>query len=418
VGKHLKLTAGALGGAGVVLGAVRDLLGLEVLLYQHFWIIFVVSSLLILTAIWPEPEKTPVGFVREEAARDLRSRLGRYRWVFLAMAALSSLGIWWYWQPRIAEAPIEPIPPPEPIGRLDLQIDFIPFRLTRIWPIADAYASESPPLELLYFWLADNKTSYTEIGQTIQFGKPMKLYTLSEDAIAYLAEGKPTWEAMARAQLRTCQRLVRNSSISQTLREFTVGYRSSRKGTLLPALQGDLAGSIALTKPSRARLLVPTTTEWKELSKSGGTAYENMLTWAVQCRGYPFPALETGLRNRTDELILITDVDYEILEIKRIMAAGETPGPMTAAHSYSHRLDPQWSEGESGRRIGRQHEALKPPFKLPAGATAAFDLQLRLACDPKYSSSGETWWMRMTFVTTAGRLQVPDFALFLLPACG
>ncbi|MCA1368049.1 hypothetical protein I6F15_11615 [Bradyrhizobium sp. BRP14] len=115
-------------------------------------------------------------------------------------------------------------------------------------------------------------------------------------------------------------------------------------------------------------------------------------------RESPAAVFLVTVSNPTKTDLQITSVVYDVHEVGEVR--GGTAGPLVSLATYHHRIE---------HEAGEQTRRLIPPFGIPSGQAASFELEVTSST----LGSGLGWYMRIGFVSSAGTLYTEDFQLFL-----
>jgi len=231
--------------------------------------------------------------------------------------------------------------------------------------------SRDSDVKILQFALNPDKTLYVNIGGTYQLDRQ-----LSDQILG----GRCTNEFRATEALKS-------------LREFASNHRVSA----LKYIGNEEQLSVFVRNhPTAARELLPTESEWRELSSAD---YRNILNWVRNCMGLFFPVFVVSFENPTSQEILITKVRYKADSVSVGKGIGEV-GPLIPSAVYVHNLT-----NETDKEFD-----LIPPFSIPAHRNGSMELQLWVKnqiADHYYYS------MRIEFVTNRGTVATDKFNLMI-----
>jgi hypothetical protein len=118
---------------------------------------------------------------------------------------------------------------------------------------------------------------------------------------------------------------------------------------------------------------------------------------------YPFQPEPTSLflvtiSNPQSRDLTLTQVIYDVHEVGEVK--GGTPGPLVALAKYQHKIS---------HEVGEQKWSMIPPFSIPAGQAASFEIQITSAS----KESGLGWYLRIGFVSSGGIIYTDDFQLMM-----
>ena len=131
----------------------------------------------------------------------------------------------------------------------------------------------------------------------------------------------------------------------------------------------------------------PTAAELADLLKKKPEWYELLMRWMVECVGIADPVLIWTLRNNSDKPLLLTAVDYAVLDVGQVRGGG--PDTLLPIDVMPHDLY---------HRTGVQSQDVAPQIKLPPAEPAAIRIRYRLEA----TDWGLTWLVKPTFRTAEG----------------
>jgi hypothetical protein len=115
-------------------------------------------------------------------------------------------------------------------------------------------------------------------------------------------------------------------------------------------------------------------------------------------RKLPVPVFLITIRNPSQEDVVLTSVRYQVAQVGQVK--GGTEGPLKALATYRHTIE--W-------KVGDQVQSLIPPFNIPAGQSASFEIQI----STKNPEPGLGWLMKIVIGGTDGELSTDYFQLYL-----
>jgi hypothetical protein len=127
----------------------------------------------------------------------------------------------------------------------------------------------------------------------------------------------------------------------------------------------------------------PTAAELVELSKHKPEWYEIIMRWTVECVGIADPVLIWTLRNNSAKDMVLTAVDYDVLDVGEVM--GGIPDTLEPIDIFPHDLH---------HKKGMQTRKISPQIVLQPGTTKAIRIRYRM--EP---GLGFTWIVKPTFRT-------------------
>jgi len=141
----------------------------------------------------------------------------------------------------------------------------------------------------------------------------------------------------------------------------------------------------------------PTKAELVELLNNNLPWYKLIMRWAVNCVGISQPVLIWTLRNNSTKQLLLTKVDYAVLDVGEVKGGGpETLEPIDIEqHDLYH-------------KIGTQTRILSPQILLKPGNIIAIRIRYHMEAGP-----GFTWLLKPVFSSTDGiSAEGPELKIF------
>lgn len=329
-----------------------------------FWELLLVGWISCLVALWP----------RRLPAPQARRQYG----VILAATSLAlAAGGWRYYDThyRRVDAPdLDPGPIPPPAHG-------------SIWRLLEGVAHanpNAPPSSIaISFSLDEKKTTVVQTRITGSNGNEQSLYEAPLQVLRSLRTKGclPSFEPAAERS-RTA------------LKRFAIAARPD--AGLAKFLDEGSFMTLTLRRQDVVGKLLPRGEEWRTLPRSD---YEAILEWVVQCIGIRHPVFLVTVTNRSRQDALLSRIDYTVLDTLHGRST-DPGGPVSPNVTYTHVIP---------FRRGSFPQPLNPPFRVAAGATATFVLQLR----PDLAQAGLSYTMKPVFVTDQGSISLEPFRVVL-----
>lgn len=168
-----------------------------------------------------------------------------------------------------------------------------------------------------------------------------------------------------------------------------------RSQSVIAARLGDYNGYRALIKTGGDTIFkaLPNASELGQLKKDKPADFQILMGWLSNCVGLADPVLIWTLRNSSDRELLLTSVDYEVIDVGQVKGGGPTPvEPIdVATHDLIH-------------EVGIQNQNLEPRISMPPKSIASVRIRYRLQAD----QPGYTWLLRAIFNASDGTKGVSD----------
>lgn len=390
--KYLKHGAAALGGLGLVGAAISNLEVIAGLRYTAFWPLLIVSWILIVVAIWPEPARANVGFHPSGSSSATRAtKLFRLRWVIILTLLFTMAGIWRYWKVTHPESL-----PPGPI--ID---DTVPMSVSAArasYFFAGLSLPVQPQIRAEPVQLSTLKTSYVESGKS---GVPyFRLPGRFADSYTDPDPDGERWSGCIRYRMST--------ALAAALRRFVV--QKGRTSTLQYFSNAASLDRLVRQRAAVLREIIPRGDEWREIQSPSDKRV--IQDWLRECVGLPRPVLSVALTNVGRTPVTVSAVRYTVVGWEGLECGGGedgmwaqeavVPPPLiTATAIYPQRLLPY---DQTPRRT-RQRVMLRPnPFGLGPNQQETLELFL-------YSTNRVLFPLRMRveLETSVGTIRLTEF---------
>lgn len=127
---------------------------------------------------------------------------------------------------------------------------------------------------------------------------------------------------------------------------------------------------------------LPNDSDMAILKKENQREFEIIMDWLVNCVGIAEPVLNWTLSNTSNRKLLLTAVDYEVLEVDEVKGGGQ--GDFTIVDIERHELE---------YKKGTQTRDFKNHIPLNPKSTVTIPIHYQLPVQ----KSGQTWYLRATF---------------------
>jgi hypothetical protein len=371
MGRSFRLLAAVLGSLGLVISIVENFRHLNVLLEEKFWVVLTVSFVLSIVAIWPKSaHQRTVGF--RDVEKHATISILKYRWVFVLTLIFLGAGFYRYYLVNKREPGSAPVVKPgdiplEPSSSLSI--------------ISSSYAQTPQPRpKLVGFKLRAEKTLYVETSQSGQ-----KMYALSADLLGLIKKGGCTKDFDSHSALISLRAYAQQNSKERVLKYIETEEELE---------------SLVANHPQIAKDLMPSKLEWSKFSRAD---YFAVLNWVRNCVGIQFPVFIVTIENPSDRDLLVTNINYQVLNITGTPPTNGPPqsaGALVPTANYTYELSD---------KVGVQSQDLSPVFRVPPKSSGAFELQLDAKDKEDYGS--QTFTLKIEFVTNQSSVSTDKFLL-------
>ncbi|OXB20037.1 hypothetical protein B0A80_19385 [Flavobacterium tructae] len=249
-----------------------------------------------------------------------------------------------------------------------------------------AYAASPPPtttFKIEEFYLNDQLCSFTDTKQ-FKFGlgpKEYRTFSYNQDVNVAFKKGN-------------CTGLDGNKPLGKVLPLLQKRLDAVNRNDLKQYIKtvNDLSRIIA-TRGDIFEQIMFTDQDIIKMKKNDPENYSIVRDWLVKCIGVKSPVVSFVLRNLKKKDIIISKVEYEILEVGQVL--GGEGGPLYPIITYNYILR---------HSIGKQVQVLNPPFKLASNALDSFNIRLI----PASKTPGQAWILKIKIYDTEGNSQVTD----------
>ena len=449
--RKLQIISSFFGQIGILLTATQNILDFNLLLNEYFWLVLILSWVLMLPLALPKNVKPKLkisGFgQKKDDVINNNSSFYKYKSVLLITLIILFIGLWHVFEQHRSKPDNNTIIKPyEPIGMY--------FPILNISPFSSNVIHDSRRGDIhVFLKLNQNRTSYEEVNRGWEkIGIPE--YDLPVNNIV---EYELTIEQQLIQKLTPkCKKYLERGRTISALKNYTSIYNKQK---LFKYFQNN---SLLLSMPSRrpdiTRQLIPSKEEWKVLKKEYPNTYEELTGWICNCIGVPYPVFTCEVENTSDYQLIIQSINYYIIDRWWVWAANQEPEIIIPVQTYVHRLDIESNESYKNKRIKytsdnnyihrafdgnfeigywedgqwrylhyfeSESEYIIPPIKkhlypsifLPAKSVTAFDIQLYLGYSIGSYGSENHILMNMEVCTTIGNVRTGEFVLNITPVC-
>lgn len=130
-----------------------------------------------------------------------------------------------------------------------------------------------------------------------------------------------------------------------------------------------------------------------KMKATNSVDYSLVKDWLVKCIGIKNPVITFALRNLESKDIIITKVEYEVIEVGQVL--GGESGPLYPILTYNHILS---------HSVGNQERILNPPILLRSNSLGSFNIRLM----PDKKQAGLAWLLKIKIYDTEGNFQTTD----------
>jgi hypothetical protein len=368
--------------------AINNFLVLSAFVHEHFLLVFTASGAMLLFSVWPRKgAELDVGFRRTAEAPP--SRPWRFRYVIAVLAAYATVTGAYVWETKFRSTHGKPF-----------QIN--PRDSRQFWDmgIARAAAARESSLKLVSFGLDLSRTSFEEREETDSTSK-----SASRERLKTFALMREWFQA---ADPNSCRKGVLSmfsdwlDADVRTIKAFTFYLRMAHKEKFIPYLGSNINQDLVSKRSDIVGQIIPRGAEWDAMENAGNEgkdASKVILNWVKFCVGIPFPVFRFVVQN-TDKHndVAITRLDYVVRRLDGYK--GAEPGALHPLYTYWFDLP---------YKVGRFRQDLDPPFVVPKGMSAAFDLKLFTS----HPDVGLVWRMAIDVISSGGTASTNDFQLMM-----
>lgn len=246
-----------------------------------------------------------------------------------------------------------------------------------------AYAASPRPIDTFKieeFYLNDQLCSFTDVMEFKFASGPKKYRTFSYNQDVNLAfekgnctgldGNKPLVKVLPLLQKRL--EVINRSDLKQYI-------KTVKDLSRIIATRGDIFEQIMFTDEDIIKM-----------KKSDPENYTIVKDWLVKCIGVKSPVITFVLSNMEKKDIIISKVEYDVLEVGQVL--GGEGGPLYPIITYNYILK---------HSTGKQMQILNPPFKLTSGSLNSFNIRLI----PASKNPGLAWILKIRIYDTEGHSQ-------------